>query len=292
MVHYGYSLMYPYLSSMFPIISTSELLAFRENVLLADVSGNPQARENYKQEHLQGAIFVDTNTDLADIKADFANGGRHPLPTPEQFSETLGKLGITPETHVVLYDNLSGANAAARFWWMLRAVGHEKVQVLDGGFAAAKAGGFPTESGAVEPNSATHYPISQWQLSIKNMSEVEQATKDSDCLIIDVRDEGRYAGEFEPIDTIAGHIPNAINVPFKRNLNQNGLFLSPQELRNHFEQVTDGKPSDRVIVHCGSGVTACHTLLAMSIAEMDIPNLYVGSWSEWSRNGKEMITKE
>jgi len=121
---------------------------------------------------------------------------------------------------------------------------------------------------------------------LANIDEVEKASNSQDYLIIDVRESARYNGEYEPIDLISGHIPNAINIPFSTNLDENGLFLSPEILREKYKNIIDNKKSNEIIVHCGSGVTACHTLLAMAYAGFEIPKLYVGSWSEWSRNGK------
>jgi len=136
------------------------------------------------------------------------------------------------------------------------------------------------------------YPLEKWMLPIADMAEVEKVSQDNDHLVIDVRDANRFNGETEPIDLIAGHIPGATNVPFTENLDADGFFLSPETLKKKYEEILAGRNSDEVIVHCGSGVTACHTLLAMAHAGMEIPKLYVGSWSEWSRNTKPMVTKD
>ena len=189
-----------------------------------------------------------------------------------------------------MYDDSKGANAAARFWWMLKAVGHDKVQVLNGGLQAAEQFGFPMQTGINIPvPAAENYPMQQWLLPIAQMDEVEQVSQKNDYLVIDVRDAYRYNGESEPIDLIAGHIPGAENIPFTENLDAAGLFLQPDVLKEKYAQITEGKSTDHIIVHCGSGVTACHTLLAMSYAGLEIPKLYVGSWSEWSRNAKEIV---
>lgn len=270
-----------------PIIQASELIKLNpDEFILIDASAGSKARFN--EIHLAGALYIDLNTDLADIK-DFAIGGRHPLPTLIQFSETLGKFGIEPNSHVIIYDDKNGGNAAARFWWMLKAIGHEKVQVLNGGFNEAIKFGFPTNSLKQKAESKKAYPVNRWQLTTADMNEVETASKTGDQTIVDVRDANRYAGLTEPIDLIAGHIPGAINIPFTENLDENGLFLSPEVLREKYEKALTGLKSENVIVHCGSGVTACHMLLAMDYAGLAIPKLYVGSWSEWSRNNKEMV---
>lgn len=275
-----------------PIIKPSELFALRgaADLLIFDVSNNPKARQNYDARHLDGALFVDINTQLADIKSSPADGGRHPLPTPESFAETLESLGISPSTHVVVYDDKNGANAAARFWWMLRAVGHEKVQVLDGGIQAAIAAGLAVNDGKVATQRGS-YAISEWKLPIASMSEVENAVADKDFIIIDVRETPRYNGETEPFDKVAGHIPNAVNIPFAENLDAEGFFLAPETLRGSYESRLGEFDADKTIVHCGSGVTACHTLLALDYAGLEIPKLYVGSWSEWSSNDLPVATE-
>lgn len=277
-----------------PIIETDELLKIYNNpdVMIFDVSTGKNAYTNYQQQHLTGAYFVDLNTQLADIKSDFANGGRHPLPTVAAFAKTLTDLGISKNNHLVIYDDNNGSNAAARFWWMLKSAGHEKVQVLNGGFNQAKKNNFPmrAKTEIIKP-AAEPYLITEWTLPTIEMNEVENVSRNPDYLVIDVRSKERYDGKFEPIDLIAGHIPGAVNMPFTENINEQGLFLDPQVLRNKYEQLFNQIKSENIIVHCGSGVTACHTLLALAYAEMEIPNLYVGSWSEWSRNDKTIVTE-
>jgi thiosulfate/3-mercaptopyruvate sulfurtransferase len=248
-------------------------------------------KENYDKSHLQGALHVDLNSQLSDIKADYADGGRHPLPDAARFSLLLESLGISPDSHVVVYDDKNGANAAARFWWMMKAVGHEKIQVLDGGMDAAIQAGFPINTELEKTPIKGIYKVDQWKLRISDISEIDKVSEDKNFLIIDVRENERYRGEKEPIDLVAGHIPGAVNIPFASNLDPKGLFLSPTELKAKYEKALEGKSAENVIVHCGSGVTACHTLLAMAHAGMDIPKLYVGSWSEWSRNGREIATE-
>lgn len=277
-----------------PLISATELLTLHQtaSIILIDASHGKNAHGNYIESHLQGALFVDLKTQLADIKEDVAVGGRHPLPTLEQFSKVLSSLGITPETHVVVYDDKNGANASARFWWLLKAVGHKKVQVLNGGKSTAEAVGFPFAQGIEKVEKVGLYPVTNWQLPQVTIDEVEKASQSENHIIIDVRETARYKGHVEPLDLIAGHIPNAVNVPFSSNLDENGLFLSPSLLKEKYETVFQDIPIENRIVHCGSGVTACHTLLAIASAGLEIPKLYVGSWSEWSRNGKEVVTEE
>lgn len=273
-----------------PIIQPSELVSLNPNeFILFDASAGSKAR--YDENHLSGAFYIDLNTDLANID-DFAIGGRHPLPTLEHFATVLGKFGIDKNSHVIIYDDKNGGNAAARFWWMLKAVGHEKVQVLNGGFDAAIKAGFATNSSKPKAESKKPYPVTSWQLAVANINEVEMASKTGKQTIIDVRDANRYAGLTEPIDLIAGHIPGAINFPFTQSLDENGFFFNPKVLKKVVEMQLEDINSENTIVHCGSGVTACHLLLAMDYAGIPIPKLYVGSWSEWSRNDKDMVLAE
>jgi len=272
------------------IISVSELKALYKaaDLLILDVSNGKEAQSNYNQKHVDGAIFVDLNSQLADIKDDVSIGGRHPLPSIENFSKLLSSIGITAEKHIVLYDDKYGSNAASRMWWMLKSIGHEKVQVLNGGLQEAEKHNFLINSKIVSPIPATEYEIEKWKLPLATIDEVENASINQDGLIIDVREAQRFNGEVEPIDLIAGHIPNAINIPFASNLDENGLFLSSEKLKEKYKSIFENKKSSEIIVHCGSGVTACHTLLAMAYAGFEIPKLYVGSWSEWSRNDKPL----
>lgn len=270
-----------------PIIQPAELLELNhEEFIIFDASAGSKTR--YEESHLNGAFFIDVNTELANI-GDFSVGGRHPLPTLEQFATVLQKFGITKDSHIIVYDDKNAANAAARFWWMLKAIGHQKVQVLNGGFNAAIEAGCVTNSAIPTAYKVDAYMMDNWNLPLADINEVEEASKRDSQTIVDVRDANRYAGLTEPIDLIAGHIPNAINIPFTENLDENGFFLAPEILKQKYQAAFDKVTTENIIVHCGSGITACHTLLAMNYANLQIPKLYVGSWSEWSRNEKEMV---
>ncbi len=275
------------------IINASELfeLVHSNQVILINAGGGPNGRSDYEKQHLNGAFFLDLNEDLSEIHEDPAHGGRHPLPKIEDFAQTISNLGMTPDSHVVVYDNKGGANASARLWWMLKAIGHENVQVLNGGIQEAKNAQFPINSDKVTPKVAPLYPVTTWLLPRVNMDHVENVSQNKDYMVIDVRATPRYNGEFEPIDSIAGHIPGTVNVPFSDNLEDNGTFKSPEVLKEKYTQIFKNTPRDNIIFHCGSGVTACHSLLAIAHAGLDIPKLYVGSWSEWSRNNKAVKTE-
>ena len=275
------------------IITTGELNALLndKNLVILDARAGKEAQQNYLEKHIEGARFVDLEKDLANVPQDASKGGRHPLPNLFDFAKTLSDLGISEHSHVIIYDDKGGANAATRCWWMLKSFGLEKVQVLDGGFQAAEKFGIPMSSGT-EHIHRSHITIPEkWKLPTSNLDEVEQAILENSATVVDVRDAYRYNGASEPIDLIAGHIPGAINIPLTENLDENGHFLSPEALKKKYSEMLNEKPQ-RLIIHCGSGVTACHTILALEYAGFETPHLYVGSWSEWSRNNKPVATEK
>jgi thiosulfate/3-mercaptopyruvate sulfurtransferase len=269
-----------------PLVSADALAAHLEDVRVLDCRSGPGAHAAYLERHVRGALHVDLERDLSAHDGPPERGGRHPLPRVDAWAATLGTLGITPSTWVVLYDDKGGANAAARAWWMLRAVGHERVAVLDGGFAAAERV-LPMQAGDVAVPSSAPYPVTAWQSPMRDIDEVARAMRDASAVLVDVRAPERYRGEVEPLDPIAGHIPGAINVPLTESLDAHGRFRDRDALRAHFRARLGDAPIERVIVSCGSGVTACHTLLALEHAGLPGAALYVGSWSEWCRSGRE-----
>ena len=270
-----------------PIINAEELANLNQNdLVIVDAGSGGSAYEKYLLEHLDGALYVDINNDLAEIPKDAKNGGRHPLPSLEKFAETLNGLGINQNSHVIVYDDKNASIAGARFWWMLKAAGVEKVQVLNGGIQKAKEKGLTVNSNTVTAKPVEKISLKEWKLPMVDINFIEEVSENPDYLVIDVREKDRYDGKTEPIDEVAGHIPGAINIPFKENLNEDGTFKNPEILHEKYEEILKNIPSNKIAVHCGSGVTACHTLLAMEYAGFELPNLYVGSWSEWSRNEK------
>ncbi len=275
-----------------PVVKPGKLLLLMSSTTIVLIDASAGSKERYAKAHLTRALYVDLDKQLANIKPDPSNGGRHPLPDFEQFSKVLKQLGISPQSHVVIYDDKNCSNAAARFWWMLKSIGHNKVQVLDGGYDAAINAGFQISSEVETPLISDTYEIDKWLFPLAEIGEVEKAAEDNNFIVIDVRSKERFNGETETIDLIAGHIPGAINIPFTGNLNTEGFYLPPAELRDKYLKVLGNKKPENIIVHCGSGVTACHTLLAMTYAGLEIPKLYVGSWSEWSRSNKSVATSK
>ena len=270
-----------------PLISAATLRDDPGGLRCLDVRG--QGREAYVAAHLGGALYASLEEDLSDPAGDAARGGRNPLPPLSVWAATLGRWGITPSTRVVLYDDAGGANAACRAWWMLRAVGHEKVAVLDGGLGAAREAGVVISTEIPAVPSAAAYPVPDdgaWSLPTLSMEAVEAHRLDVDKRLIDVRAGSRFRGEEDSFDPIAGHIPGATNMPYAHNLGPDGRFLLRDELRALYEGVLDGYDAQATAVYCGSGVTACHALLALEQAGFPGASLYVGSWSEWSRSGR------
>lgn len=261
----------------------ADLLASVAEVVLLDTRPD---RGTYLDAHIAGAVYAGLNTELStasDAGFDASRGGRHPLPPIERWAKTLGGWGIGPQTTVVVYDECDASNAAARAWWMLRAAGHEQVLVLDGGFRDAAAEGVPRRSGEEWCTPRDPYPVGHWMLPTVTMSDVEGMTEDSQWRILDVRSAARYRGETEPIDPVAGHIPGAVNLFYGDNVEE-GRYRQPERLRAMYEDLLGDVPPERLVVHCGSGVTACQTLLALELAGLPGASLYVGSWSEWCRN--------
>ena len=268
-----------------PLISAPDLAALKDRVRLLDC--RPAA--SFEAGHLPGALHADLERDLSRASEegfDPAHGGRHPLPGLRAWRDTLGRWGIEPDTAVVCYDDQGGANAAARAWWMLRASGHERVRVLDGGLQAALEAGMSLTGDVAAVAAAAPYPASHWQWTTVDIGVVEKLARHPDWKGLDVRSAPRYRGETEPIDPVAGHIPGALNRPFTENLGADGRFKSFEELRALYADVDPA----RLVVHCGSGVTACHTLLALDQAGLPGGTLFVGSWGEWCRTERPVAT--
>jgi thiosulfate/3-mercaptopyruvate sulfurtransferase len=199
----------------------------------------------------------------------------------------LGSWGITPTTPVIVYDASSGAMAAARAWWMLRAVGHASVFVVDGGWRALRAADSPIERGeGCAPDNAGPYSSSAGNWPVVDASFVEHVRRDPSWRLIDARAPERYRGDVEPLDPVAGHIPGARNLYWQSQVDGDGLVEARARLEARYTEILDGVEPNRVVCYCGSGVTACHLLLTMEACELRGAKLYVGSWSEWCRQSR------
>lgn len=230
----------------------------------------------YSAGHVPGAAYAHLDRDLSGPPV--TDHGRHPLPSPARLCEVFGTLGIATGRQVVVYDD-AGGMIAARLWWMLRYMGHDAVAVLDGGWQAWNAAGLPVESGTTAVRRAV-FEGEPRAARLVTLGALDAAFE----TLVDARDPARYRGEFEPIDARAGHIPGARNHPFARNLGEDGRFLPPAALRDAFEDSLGTLPEEATVHYCGSGVSACHNVLAQVHAGLPEPRLYVGSWSEWSRD--------
>jgi len=272
-----------------PLISAEALKSATSPVRLFDARPSADA---FAAGHLPGALHADLNLQLSaatEPGADPARGGRHPLPALATWTARLGAWGIGPDTLVVAYDDASGGVAASRLWWMLRAVGHERVAVLDGGLQAAQAAGLALTTALPPPPAALPpYPCDAWRRPTVGIEAVERLVKDPAWKVLDVRSRDRWRGETETLDPVAGRIPGTANLPYAENLDATGRFKPPAALRKQYLELLGGTPPDRLAVHCGSGVTACHTMLALELAGLDGASLYVGSFSEWCRSGKPL----
>lgn len=236
-------------------------------------------RQQYQAGHIPGAHYFDLNQDLSSPVE--RHGGRHPLPDPQRLAQTLGQAGIASNpdqepTLVIAYDD-ARLGFAARFWWLLRYLGHTQVAVLDGGFSQWQAGGYPviTAQPARQPQSFVPRPQPG---QIVDIEEVRARLNQPNCVLIDSREGDRYRGEREPIDPIAGHIPGAVNFPWQEVTDAHGRVRSIAEQHERWSQFTH---TDDIVVYCGSGVTACVNLLSLELAGLSHARLYPGSWSDW-----------
>jgi len=271
------------------VVHAEDLVRELGSVVLLDARTGPDSRASFVEGHLPSARFVDVDHDLA-AHGDPAHGGRHPLPSPSELGATLGRLGIGPSDDVVVYDLASGSNAASRLWWMLRAIGHARVRVLDGSRASWERSGLVMVRDEARFEARAPYPITEYALATVDADAVDEARNDATYVVVDARSAPRFRGETEPFDPIAGHIPGAKNLFHLSLLDADGRFLEPAAVASTIGAVTSGRAIDKVIVHCGSGVTACHLILAMDYAGLGIPSLYVGSWSEWCRSDRPRAT--
>lgn len=269
-----------------PLLTPEALRASTTPVRLLDA--RPGAA-GYAAGHLEGALHADLERDLSTAGEpgfDPARGGRHPLPAPARWADRLGAWGIGPDTAVVAYDAAGGGNAAARLWWMLRAAGHVRVAVLDGGLPAALAAGLATTTAPPLVAARPPYPVTGWGLPTADLAAVAGLVEDPAWKVLDVRSRERWRGEVEPLDPTPGRIPGTLNLPFTENLGPDGRFRPAAALREAYLGLLAGTPPARLVVHCGSGVTACHTLLALELAGLGGAALYVGSYGEWCRSGR------
>ncbi|HZF25175.1 MAG TPA: sulfurtransferase [Steroidobacteraceae bacterium] len=250
-----------------------------------DLAKPEAGRALHRAGHIPGARYAHLNEDLS--APITPRTGRHPLPSPEKFARRLGAWGIGAHTQVVAYDDAGGA-IAARLWWMLQWVSHDAVAVLNGGLSAWLAGGFPLTSAEPRVTPATFVPRVRNEQAI-TVDPLVPALADRSIVLVDARSADRFAGQNEVIDPIPGHVPGARNHPFMSSLDSERRFLPAEVLRECWSRTLAGAPAEQVVTMCGSGVTACHALLALRLAGFDGARLYPGSWSEWIRDRSRPI---
>ncbi|RCX15360.1 thiosulfate/3-mercaptopyruvate sulfurtransferase [Fontibacillus phaseoli] len=267
-----------------PVVSPKWLLArmYEPDLVIVDCRfalGSPEeGKHSYLASHIPGAVFLDVEQDLSAPVGP--HGGRHPLPDPQELAARLGRTGIGHDTRVVAYDDQGGLYAA-RLWWMLRWLGHDQAYVMDGGFAAWQAGGFPVTDAQRTLVPAAFVPNVRSGM-LADVNEVRRTLGDPGVLLVDSRDASRYAGEQEPIDAKAGHIPGAVNRFWKGVLDDQGAWLAEPALRERLAPVIRALDDGReAIVYCGSGVSACPNVLALHRLGYPQAKLYAGSWSDW-----------
>jgi thiosulfate/3-mercaptopyruvate sulfurtransferase len=265
-------------------LNKPDWLVFDCRFSLADSSAGARA---YRKGHIPGARYADLNRHLSAPVKSYT--GRHPLPNFKELVQQLGAWGVSNRSQVVVYDDVGGA-FAGRLWWLLRCLGHHQVAVLDGGIKHWQKQHLPvtTELPKIVPTQFRGYPESQPWL---DAAMVENALAKRTITLIDARTPERFNGLQEPIDPVAGHVPKAINRPFQLNLDKDGLFLPAEQLKSQFQTLINSRPPAQVVHMCGSGVTACHNLLAMEYAGLQGSKLYAGSWSEWIVNKNRPVAK-
>lgn len=252
-----------------------------------DLMSPHAGREAWADGHIPGAVYADLDQDLAGAITE--ESGRHPLPDVGDLCETFGRLGIDSSTSVVVYDSGSGG-IAARAWWLLRWLGHERVALLDGGIAAWQTQGGQIESGITSVETREFTGNSRDQIVITT-AEIVASSDAVTGRLVDARDAARFRGESEPIDAVAGHIPGTRNLPFGESLDDAGHWKAEQDLQVLWTELLGEQPPKDWAVMCGSGVTACHLAVSACLAGLPEPRLYVGSWSEWIRDPARPVAR-
>lgn len=280
-------------TSLSTLIDTEELAAHLDDpaFVIVDVRHDLARPDTfgddaYAEAHIPGARFAHVDRDLSAAKSGF--NGRHPLPTPEAAAALFGRLGIDSSKQVVVYDLGSGM-FASRLWWMLRWLGHDRAAVLDGGFAKWQREGRPVSAETPAVRATTFVPTHV--RPTVSATGVAASLPRHGLLLLDARAAERFRGDVEPLDPVAGHIPGALNRPYTRNIAPDGTFRSPRELRVEFEAMLHGRPPDDLVHYCGSGISATHNLLAMTIAGYPLTRIYPGSWSEWVSDPRRPVAK-
>lgn len=243
-----------------------------------DLVDSEAGYKSYLEGHIPGAIYVHSDKDLASEKN--GRNGRHPLPSIAAWQKTYAALGITPNSRVVIYDNQS-CMYAVRLWWMLKAVGHQHIELLNGGYQIWCQLGYPSEQSETFRKAVPETTLTPF-MNLVLVGDVVANLESKNFTILDARSNDRYHGQNETLDPVAGHIPGALNRFFKDNLKPDGTFKESDALLSEFKAILGELPSEKIVHQCGSGITACHNMFAMELAGLVGSSIYAGSWSEWS----------
>ncbi len=275
-------------------ITSEELISIinNENLVIVDCRfdlANPDwGLHNYITGHLPKAIYAHLNNDLSDQIGPTT--GRHPLPPQEKFFLTCSLWGINSSSQVIVYDTSFGS-FAARLWWMLKYYGHENVAILEGGFSQWVLNNYPIETGKVTPTPSTFFEKRNEDLLVTT-NDMEKIIKQEDWAIIDARAPERFSGELEPLDAIAGRIPNSVNFFHQKQLDEVGRLLPKNQLESEYNSLINNKSKEKIVLYCGSGVTSCFSIAVMNHLGIQNTKLYLGSWSEWIRNKNHPIIND
>ncbi|MFK7965787.1 MAG: sulfurtransferase [Burkholderiaceae bacterium] len=265
------------------LIAADELAEIIDHCIVVDcrheLTDPAAGRSAYSEGHIPGAHFLHLDEDLAAPLT--GSNGRHPLPNQHDFAAKMASIGLTPNTQLIAYD-AAGGMVASRLWWMARWIGHSAVAVLDGGIGGWQKAGFPLSRETPRPTPTPAAQVTSQNQATVTATQLLDNIQARSWLVVDARAKARFTGETEPMDARAGHIPGAINRPFADNLREDGRFKPAPVIEAEFLALLDGQAPEKVVHSCGSGVSACHNLLAMAYAGLDGGQLYPGSWSEWS----------
>ena len=273
------------------IVSTELLAAHLDAWVVVDcrfdLTDDQWGRQQYEKAHVPGSVYASLNEDLAGPRTGV--NGRHPLPSVDALAATFSRLGIANGAQVVVYDQDAGLHAS-RLWWSLKYLGHPAVALLDGGWAKWIAEKLPVAAGNESRTATAFIPAARPEMRVA-IEDVERRIRDGRTLLVDARGPERFEGKSETIDKVAGHIPGAHNHFYKWNLAEDGTMRSREDLRARYDALLGGRAPDDVVMYCGSGVSACHNLLAMEHAGLTGTPLYPGSWSEWSADATRPVEK-
>lgn len=258
-------------------LNTQDWLIFDCRFILKDPEGG---LKKFNQGHIPGAQYVDMDKDLASPVT--STSGRHPLPNPEELINKLQSWGVNNSSQIICYDDMSGA-FAARMWWLLKWLGHNNIAVLDGGIEKWTAKNIPLETDSQQRTAGSFSGLANNDMWV-NVEFVQKELEQDKINLLDARSVERFTAKDTKTDPVAGHVPGAMSYPFAENLSKQGVFLPSEELHKRFTPIVSNPENKELINMCGSGVTACHNILAMSIAELPMTRLFVGSWSEWIKD--------